>query len=69
MSVIPKAALWTRLIGMHLLVEQVVVHFDLAVGFKVVWHQHHWYRHVAQLVNLWGGEETQGRALEAANGP
>lgn len=33
-------------IVMYLLVKQVVVHFDLTVGFKVIWHQHYWYRHV-----------------------
>lgn len=37
---------------MHLLVEQVIVHFDLGEGPEVVGQQHHWDVHVAQLVYL-----------------
>lgn len=34
------------------LVEEVVVHFDLGAGFEVVWKQHDRYRHLAQVINL-----------------
>lgn len=35
-----------------LLVEAVVHHFDLRVGFEVVREQHDRYRHLAQVINL-----------------
>lgn len=34
------------------LVEEVVVHFDLGAGFEVVRKQHDRYRHLAQVINL-----------------
>lgn len=34
------------------LIEEVVVDFDLGAGFEVVWEQHDRYRHLAQVINL-----------------
>lgn len=34
------------------LVEEVVVHFDLGAGFEIVWKQHDRYGHLAQVINL-----------------
>lgn len=34
------------------LIEEVVVDFDLGAGFEVVWEQHDRYGHLAQVINL-----------------
>lgn len=38
--------------GSTVLVEEVVVHFDLGAGSEVVWKQHDGHRHLAQVINL-----------------
>ena len=35
-----------------LLVEEVVVDFDLGVGFEVIWEQHDRDRYLAEIINL-----------------
>lgn len=35
-----------------ILVEEMVVHFDLGAGFEIVWKQHDRHRHLAQVINL-----------------
>lgn len=37
---------------MHLLVEKVVVDFDLSVGFKVIGQQHDRNRHLVEIIDL-----------------
>lgn len=38
--------------GRGLLVEQMVINLDLGIGSKVLWQEHNWNVHMAQLVNL-----------------
>lgn len=47
-----SVSLRTEQRGARLLVEEVVVHFDLGAGFEIVWQQHDRYRHLAQVINL-----------------
>lgn len=62
------------------LVEEVVVHLDLGVGFKVIWHKHDGNLNMAQLIDLrkegveWGGgrsgsDETPTSPLSSKYGP
>lgn len=38
--------------GGRLLIEEMIVHLDLAVGFEVIWHEHDRDRDIAQLIDL-----------------
>ena len=46
----------------HLLIEEMIVHLDLAVGFEVIWHQHNRDLNMAQFIDL-GKQNKRHRLL------